>query len=203
MSTKNYQLDERSAVIFIEFQNEWLDEKGFLRTNLIKDETYFNTAIKQAKELRDISRKNNTTVFHVTLSPDNAYKIFGTGQFGLRAVIPKVATWQNEMKDIHPDFTPLKNEVVIKERTGASAFAGSMLDSVLRNNQIDTIYLAGFASHVCVESTLREAHDKGYNCHIVTDATAAFTKQQQAYFEQEIIHHFGNGLTTFDIASNN
>lgn len=47
---------------------------------------------------------------------------------------------------------------------------------------------------MCVESTLREAHDKGYTTYVVTDATGAFTQQQQNYFEDEILHHFGKGI---------
>ena len=31
------------------------------------------------------------------------------------------------------------------------------------NNKIENLYLVGYATHVCVESTLRDAHEKGYN----------------------------------------
>ena len=99
------------------------------------------------------------------------------------------------MQSIHHNFKPLSNEHVITERTGASGFAGSNLDSYLRNNGIDTLFLAGFATHVCVESTLREAHDKGYRTFVVTDATGAFSDSQQSYFENEVLHHFGHGIT--------
>jgi len=76
-----------------------------------------------------------------------------------------------------------------------------MLDSYLRNNRIDTLYLSGFATHVCIESTLREAHDKGYTCYVVTDATAAFNQKQQNYFENEILHHFGKGVLVSQLYS--
>ena len=74
-----------------------------------------------------------------------------------------------------------------------------MLDNVLRNNQINTLYLAGFATHVCVESTLREAHDKGYRVYVMMDATAAFNMHQQHYFESNILHHFGKGLNVSNL----
>ncbi|GHF88099.1 cysteine hydrolase [Thalassotalea marina] len=186
---------KHSAVVLIEYQNEWVSSQGKLRNFLVEDDKAFAHAIVQSKKLLTAARKQGMQVIHVTLAPDVNYKVFGQAQFGLRAAIPKVKTWQGKMQDIHPDFVPQANEYVITQRTGASAFAGSSLDSYLRNNKIDTLYLAGFATHVCVESTLREAHDKGYNTYVVTDATGAFKEAQQDYFEQHILHHFGEGIT--------
>lgn len=185
----------RSALVMIEYQNEWVSLKGNLRNLLVEDDKAFTRAIVQSKKLLTAARKQGIQVIHVTLAPDVNYKVFGQAKFGLRAAIPKVKTWQGEMQNIHPDFLPQPNEYVITQRTGASAFAGSSLDSYLRNNKIETLYLAGFATHVCVESTLREAHDKGYNTYVVTDATGAFIQAQQRYFEQHILHHFGEGVT--------
>ncbi|MEI6894194.1 MAG: isochorismatase family protein, partial [Colwellia sp.] len=185
MGTDRHQLNANAAVLFIEFQNEWVASQGNLRRLLITDDTDFKKAILKAKKLLALARKNSLHIFHITLQPDKAYKVLGNAQFGLRAAIPHAGTWQDGMQNIHTDFLPLADEIVITERTGASAFSGSMLDSVLRNNKIDTLYLAGFASHVCVESTLREAHDKGYTCYVITDATAAFNTEQQQHFETE------------------
>jgi nicotinamidase-related amidase len=199
MSNIRCQLQETDAVIFIEFQNEWLSKSGVLRSQLVEDDTSFQNAINNAKILLNLARKSKAHVFHVTLQPDKHYKIFGTAQYGLRAMIPHIGTWQGEMQDIHPDFIPVDNEIVIRERTGVSAFSGTMLDSVLRNNQIDSVYLAGFTTHVCIESTLREAHDKGYHVYVIMDATAAFNMYQQRYFEENIIHHFGKGVNVSNL----
>ena len=49
---------------------------------------------------------------------------------------------------------------------------------------------------MCVESTLRDAHDMGYNTYLISDATAAFNQTQQEYVINEIVHHFGDHLTT-------
>lgn len=184
-----------SALLMIEYQNEWVSEEGNLRNLLVEDKDQFEGAINQSKSLLAEARKHGVTVIHVTLKPDSQYRIFGDAAFGLRSAIPNAKTWQGEMQSIHADFEPLSSEHVITERTGASGFAGSNLDSYLRNNRIDTLFLAGFATHVCVESTLREAHDKGYRTFVVTDATGAFTYSQQSYFENEVLHHFGHGVS--------
>ena len=185
----------RAALVMIEYQNEWVSEKGNLRNLLIEDQDQFEKAINQSKYLLEMARGEGVAVVHITLKPDSQYRIFGNASFGLRSAIPSAKTWQGDMQSIHHNFKPLSNEHVITERTGASGFAGSNLDSYLRNNGIDTLFLAGFATHVCVESTLREAHDKGYRTFVVTDATGAFSDSQQSYFENEVLHHFGYGIT--------
>jgi nicotinamidase-related amidase len=194
MTSENISLKPNAAVLFIEFQHEWVTKSGTLRKKLIDVDVDVDTAIENAKSLLKTARQSNSLICHITMQPDKNYRVFGQALYGLRAAIPKAETWQNGMQNIHSDFFPLDNEITIHERTGASAFSGTMLDSVLRNNKVDTLYLAGFATHVCVESTLREAHDKGYTCYVVNDATAAFTRAQQAYFESNIVHHFGQSI---------
>ena len=90
----------------------------------------------------------------------------------------------------------MENEFIVTGRLGASGFTGSNLDTYLRNNKIENLYLVGYATHVCVESTLRDAHDKGYNTFLISDATSAFNRKQQDYVLNDIVHHFGEHLTT-------
>jgi nicotinamidase-related amidase len=70
------------------------------------------------------------------------------------------------------------------------------LSAYLRNNGLDTIILMGFATHVRIESTLRQAHDMGYNVYVVNDGVAPFEPEQQAYFERHVLHHFGEAITS-------
>jgi len=91
---------------------------------------------------------------------------------------------------------PKSDEFVVNGRLGASGFAGSNLDSILRNNNITTLYLTGFATNVCVKSTFREAHDKCYNRLVIADATSSFTKEEKEFFLKNIVHHFGKSILT-------
>jgi len=188
-----------TAFILIEYQNEWVSHHGHLRSLLVKDNDQFEDAILASEHALNIARKKGFHVIHVTLKPDPDYKIFGNALYGLRHTIPKVKTWQGEQGLIHKKFAPETNEHVITERTGASAFSGSNLDSYLRNNQIPNLILMGFATHVCIESTLRDAHDLGYNTMVLTEATGAFTQEQKRYFSQNIVHHFGQEVSIQDL----
>jgi nicotinamidase-related amidase len=68
-------------------------------------------------------------------------------------------------------------------------FANSNLEGLLKVNGIARLYLAGFATHVCVESTMRYAHDLGYEPITISDATAAFTREQRRHVLEDGAHH--------------
>ena len=50
------------------------------------------------------------------------------------------------------------------------AFASTSIDSLLRSLNVDQIYMAGVSTNMCVESTAREAADRGYQVTLVEDA---------------------------------
>lgn len=192
------QTKEKSALILIETQNEWMHEDGKLRKLLIKDEQMMLNSITNIEKLLDYSRKNNIEVIHVGLRFEKGYPELANGKSGLRKAIPIAETFPiNEFgSQFYESVKPVAGEFVVTGRVGASGFTGSNLDAYLRNNKIENLYIAGYATHVCVESTLRDAHEKSYNTYVISDATSAFNKTQQEYFLNEIVHHFGEHLTT-------
>ena len=187
------------ALILIECQNEWLSSKGKLQ-RLIEDKEMFDLSVKNIEQALQYARAVQMPIAHVGLRFQFGYPELANGKSGLNKAIPTFGTFPlNEFgSQFYEPFQPLQNEFVVTGRTGASGFAGSNLDVWLRNNKIEDLYLVGYATHVCVESTLREAHDKGYNPILIEDATSAFNKNQQNYVLSEIVHHFGEHIKTKD-----
>lgn len=87
--------------------------------------------------------------------------------------------------------------VVVKSRY--SGFAGTKLDSLLRDRQIQFLFFAGIAANVCVESTLRDAYFLDYWPILITDATMqagpGFLKDATV---QNVENHFGWTLNAED-----
>jgi len=155
-------------------------------------------SIENIEKVLEYARKNNIQVIHVGLRFEKGYPELANGKSGLRKGIANAGTFPvNEFgSQFYETVKPLDMEFVVTGRIGASGFAGSNLDTFLRNNKIENLYLVGYATHVCVESTLRNAHDKGYNTFLISDATSAFNQEQQNYVLKEIVHHFGEHLTS-------
>lgn len=188
----------KSALLLIETQNEWMHVNGKLRKALLEDENMMLNSISNIEKSLEFARKEEIPVIYVRLQFEKGYPELANGQSGLRKAIPNAGTFPKNGfgAEFYKSVSPLDGEFIVSGRMGASGFAGSNLDAYLRNNKIENLYLAGYATHVCVESTLREAHDIGYNTFVISDATSAFNRKQQNYFLSEIIHHFGEHLTT-------
>ncbi|MFD7904060.1 cysteine hydrolase [Kitasatospora sp. NPDC059722] len=186
-----------AALVLIEFQREWLDPEHGALHRLVADRDLLDTAVRGAATALAAARAHGVPVVHVplVLTP-GAPELAGwtPARLGLRAAIPAAGTWieGGAGTGFAEGFRPGPGEPVVRGRAGASAFAGfSDLDLILRRLGVTDLYLAGFATHVCVESTLREAHDRGYTAHVVHDACAAFTRAQQDHVREHVIHHFG------------
>ena len=75
--------------------------------------------------------------------------------------------------DIIPQLSPLREELVL-DKPGKGAFYKTELQSFLTDKNIKQLVIAGVTTEVCVQSTMREANDRGYDCLLAIDATASY-----------------------------
>jgi nicotinamidase-related amidase len=87
--------------------------------------------------------------------------------------------------DVVAALAPAPGELVLDKNT-SSAFNSTGIEWLLRNMDVDTLVLVGMATDMCVETTARDAADRGFNVIVVEDATATF-------FE----HHHRAALSAF------
>lgn len=93
--------------------------------------------------------------------------------------------------EIIDELQPLRKEFVVRKGGGMSAFTGTMFDSLLRRARIETIVIAGVSTHSGVESTVRDAADRGYSCLVVSDACRSLPMEHHRASLLNIGHRFG------------
>ncbi|AYD03986.1 isochorismatase family cysteine hydrolase [Neorhizobium sp. NCHU2750] len=80
---------------------------------------------------------------------------------------------------ILPELAPLDGEVVI-EKPGKGAFYATELGEVLKEKGITQLVFAGVTTEVCVQTTMREANDRGYECLLCEEATESYFPEFKA-----------------------
>jgi len=75
-------------------------------------------------------------------------------------------------------LTPAPEEVIINKTT-YSAFTATSLEGLLRNLRIETLVLGGVVTNRCVETTARDAADRGYQVIVLADASATYSPEMQ------------------------
>jgi biuret amidohydrolase len=74
---------------------------------------------------------------------------------------------------IVPALAPQVGEVVI-DKPGKGAFYATRLQEELQRLQVSQLVFAGVTTEVCVQTTMREANDRGYDSLLVEEATASY-----------------------------
>ncbi len=126
------------------------------------------TVLPSIVELRAHFHRLQRPVLHVTLgaalpdasdAPRHMRKL-------LASCSNHVGSREHEILD---ELKPVAGEHVLRKTT-VGAFASTPIDSLLRSLRIDQLYMVGVSTNMCVETTAREAADRGYQVTLVEDA---------------------------------
>ena len=159
-STVVVELDN-AALIIIDMQRDFLEPGGFGET-LGNDVSLLKAAVPPLKEVLAAARKSGMLVIHTReghrpdLSDAPKHKV-ERGEPSLRIGQPgpmgRILVRGEPGHDIIPELYPIEGEPVI-DKPGKGAFYQTDLELMLKNREIDTLFVCGVTTEVCVNTTV-------------------------------------------------
>jgi biuret amidohydrolase len=177
-----FEFDPRTtALLIIDMQRDFVEPGGFGEA-LGNDVSILRKTIAPTKQVLDACRKQGMLIIHTREGhrPDLAdcprskmergrpkRKIGDDGAMG------RLLVRGEKGHDIVPELYPNPDEVVV-DKPGKGAFYATDLDLILRNAGIKGLIVCGVTTEVCVNTTVREANDRGYNCVVLEDCVGSY-----------------------------
>lgn len=170
METQNQQT---TALLVIDFINEIVDVKGKLAGKGYANYVAAHNTFSKLNLMIEKAREKGMPVLFVRLGFSPGYTdwpsnspLFGSAKkFGAL----QLGTWAT---DIHEAIVVKSTDQIITKNR-VSAFYNTILDELLRKQQIHTLLIAGVATDLAVQSTARDAHDRDYKVVVLEDVCAA------------------------------
>lgn len=169
------------ALVVIDMQRDFAEPGGF-GASLGNDVSRITRIVPDVKRLIEGFRAAGLPVIHTMechrpdlsdLPPakrnrgNPALKIGDEGPMGRVLISGEPGT------GILPELAPINGEVVI-EKPGKGAFYATPLGEILKSKGIEQLVFAGVTTEVCVQTTMREANDRGYECLLAEEATESY-----------------------------
>lgn len=171
----------RTAVVIIDMQRDFLEPGGFGET-LGNDVSLLSAAIEPCKALLAGARRHGMLVIHTReghrpdmsdAPPAKVERGVPSARIGDVGPMGRILIRGEPGHDIVSELYPIAGEPVI-DKPGKGAFYATDLQSVLRNRGIENLIVCGVTTEVCVNTTVREANDRGYRCVVLADCCASY-----------------------------
>jgi nicotinamidase-related amidase len=177
-----YHFESKStALIVIDMQRDFVEPGGF-GESLGNNVALLAAIVPTVRALLDWCRTNGVLVIHTREAhrPDLAdcppaklnrgnpkLRIGDTGPMG------RILIDGEPGNHIVAELAPAPGEIVIV-KPGKGAFYATSLGEILRLKGITHLIFAGVTTEVCVQTSMREANDRGYECLLIEDATESY-----------------------------
>ena len=188
----DYQFDPaRTALIVIDMQRDFIEPGGFGET-LGNNVALLAAIVPTVRRLLDTCRRAGITIIHTReahrpdlsdLPASKRDRGNPTLRIGDPSAMGRILIAGEPGNDIVSGCAPLPGDIVL-DTPGKGAFYATPLGDILRLKGITHLLFAGVTTEVCVQTTMREANDRGYDCILVEDATESyFPEFKQAALE--------------------
>ncbi|MEM6665614.1 MAG: isochorismatase family cysteine hydrolase [Pseudomonadota bacterium] len=172
---------ERTALVVIDMQRDFVEPGGF-GDALGNDVARLVAIIPTVAALLALFRERGWPVIHTREAhlpdlsdcpPSKIARGDASPRIGETGSMGRLLVRGEPGNQIVPELAPRAGELVI-DKPGKGMFWATGLHETLTDRGISHLVFAGVTTEVCVQSSMREANDRGYECLVVEDATESY-----------------------------
>jgi nicotinamidase-related amidase len=175
------------ALVIIDMQRDFLEPGGF-GAALGNDVSMLRRTIEPNRRLLAAWREAGLLAIHTReghrpdladLPPAKRVRGHGPVTIGDAGPMGRILVRGEAGHDIIAELYPRSGEPVI-DKPGKGAFHATDLHAILQNRGITQLVVTGVTTEVCVNTTVREANDRGYDCLVPEDCVGSYFAEFQA-----------------------
>jgi nicotinamidase-related amidase len=172
---------DKTALVIIDMQRDFLLPGGFGET-LGNDVSLLASAVAPCRDVLDAARQQRLLVIHTReghlpdlsdAPPAKLERGNPSLHIGAPGPMGRILIRGEPGHDIIPELYPIAGEVVI-DKPGKGAFYQTDMELLLQDRGIDNLLVCGVTTEVCVNTSVREANDRGYRCVVLSDCCASY-----------------------------
>jgi len=176
----------RCALLIIDMQRDFLEPGGF-GDALGNNVALLRRTIEPNRRLLAAARAAGMLVIHTReghradlsdLPPAKKRRGNHATTIGDNGPMGRILVRGESGHDIIPELYPSAGEPII-DKPGKGAFYATELESILRHRAITQLLVCGVTTEVCVNTTVREANDRGFDCLVVEDCVGSYFPEFQ------------------------
>lgn len=187
---------QNTALLLIGFQNDYFSPEGILHGVIEASAKAVKTLENTTKLVEQLIKTPvsiiSTPIFFTTDYTELVEPV------GILKTIKEVGAFKKGTpgSETIEELRPFQDDILeIPGKRGFNAFINTNLDDVLKQKGITHLVIAGAVTSICIDSTGRSAHEKGYRVSVLSDCTSARTTFEQSFYLEDVFPLYAETLT--------
>ncbi|MBT02842.1 MAG: isochorismatase [Crocinitomicaceae bacterium] len=187
---------KNKAIILIGLQNDYFSEDGILK-EVVEESSKVSNIIENIINL--VERLDNTLIISTPIIFSEDYNEL-IDPVGILQTIKEVGAFKKGTKGAETidQIKAFGDKIIeIPGKLGLNAFANTSLEETLSSKNIEEVILAGTVASICIDSTGRSAHEKGFKVTMLSDCISGRTVFEKDFYCENVYPLYAK-ITTSD-----